>query len=85
LRTKSVGKNTEVTDAHEPTGKQMQQQAPEELIGSDGHLSLLVCRVRISFHRKVTRRGGLRATKLDSIPSSFEFQALLPLAEVRHD
>ena len=29
-------------DAHEATWKQMQQKAPKELIGADGHLPLLV-------------------------------------------
>jgi len=42
VRTVSVGKKTEVPDAHEATGKQMQQETTEELIGADRHLSFLV-------------------------------------------
>ncbi len=42
MRTASVGKKTEVPDAHEATGQQMQQEPTEELIGADGHFLFLV-------------------------------------------
>ena len=38
---KAIGEKPEVTDAHEPSGKHVQKEAPQELSGAKRHLGLL--------------------------------------------
>ena len=37
----AIGEESEVTDAHEPSGQHMQKESPQELGGAERHLALL--------------------------------------------